>query len=156
MKKTFMAKKEEVARRWLLVDAAGQVLGRLATKIATVLQGKHRPSYTPHVDTGDFVVVVNAGKVVLTGRKLQQKKYLRYSGYPGGLKERTAAEMLAKHPERMLRLAVARMLPKSNLGRLMLRKLKVYAGPDHPHQAQKPVKLEEFDPGRAAHLQDEG
>jgi len=156
VKKTFVAKKGEIAKRWLLVDAAGQVLGRLATKIATVLQGKHKPIYTPHVDTGDFVIVVNADKVQLTGKKLQQKRYQRYSGYPSGLKQRTAAEMLAKHPERVVRLAVARMLPKSNLGRLMLRKLKVYAGPEHPHQAQRPVKLEDFEPSLAARVADEG
>ena len=142
--KTFMAKKEEVARHWLLVNAEGGVLGRLAARLAPILQGKHKPTYTPHVDTGDFIVVINANKIVLTGRKLDQKMYQRYSGYPGGLKERSAREMLVKHSDRMLMLAVRRMLPKSDLGRLMLRKLKIYAGLDHPHQAQKPQKLDLF------------
>jgi len=141
--KTYMAKKGEIAAKWHLVDATGKVLGRMAAPIATVLMGKHRPEYTPHVDTGDFVIVVNAGKVKLTGRnKPAQRMYQRYSRYPGGLKEIPAEVMLRKHPDRVVREAVRRMLPKSRLGRKMLSKLKVYAGPNHPHQAQGPEALE--------------
>ncbi len=142
--KTFMAKKEEVEHKWWLVDAQGQVLGRLASKIAHILQGKHKPTYTPHLDTGDFVVVINAEKIVLTGKKLTQKKYKHYSGYPGGLKEVPAEEVLKRKPTQLLRLAVRRMLPKSKLGRKMLTKFKIYAGGEHPHQAQKcePLSLE--------------
>jgi len=140
--KTYQAKKEEVDHRWYLVNAEGKVLGRLAAALAKVLRGKHKPSYTPHVDTGDFVVVVNAGKVSLTGRKLKNKIYYRYTGYPGGLKEMTAEKLLTKKPTEMIRMAVKGMLPKNSLGRQMLRKLKVYAGPNHPHEAQKPVSLE--------------
>lgn len=139
--RTYMAKKETVERKWYLVDAEGQVLGRLAAKLARILQGKHKPIYTPHVDTGDFVVVVNAEKVRVTGKKLTQKMYQRYSGYPGGLKERLLGEMLARRPERVLELAVRRMLPKTKLGDKMFRKLKVYKGPHHPHQAQQPEPL---------------
>jgi len=139
--RTYMAKKETVERKWYLVDAEGQVLGRLAAKLARILQGKHKPIYTPHVDTGDFVVVVNAEKVRVTGKKLTQKMYQRYSGYPGGLKERPLGEMLARRPERVLELAVRRMLPKTKLGDKMFRKLKVYKGPHHPHQAQQPEPL---------------
>ncbi len=138
--KSYVAK--DVEKKWYLVDASGKVLGRLANKIAVVLMGKHKPTYTPHVDTGDYVVVVNADKIVLTGKKLDQKKYYRHSGYPGGLKELTARQMFGKHPEKVIYLAVRRMLPKNKLGRHMLRKLKVYAGPEHPHQAQKPEPLE--------------
>ena len=138
--KSYMAK--EVEKKWYVVDASGKVLGRLANKIAVVLMGKHKPTYTPHVDTGDYVIVVNADKVVLTGKKLDQKKYYRHSGYPGGLKELTARQMFEKHPEKVVYLAVKRMLPKNKLGRKMLKKLKVYAGPEHPHQAQKPEPLE--------------
>lgn len=142
--KTFMAKKEEVEHKWWLVDAQGQVLGRLASKIAHILQGKHKPTYTPHLDTGDFVVVINAEKIVLTGKKLTQKKYKHYSGYPGGLKEVPAEEVLKRKPTQLLRLAVRRMLPKTKLGRKMLTKFKIYAGGEHPHQAQKcePLSLE--------------
>ncbi len=140
--KTYMAKPGEVERRWWLVDAEGKTLGRLATQIATLLRGKHKPQYTPHVDCGDFVVVINAEKVRVTGRKLQQKKYYRHSGYPGGLKVRTLEQMLQTHPERVIWLAVKRMLPKGPLGRRQLKKLKVYAGPEHPHQAQQPEPLE--------------
>ncbi len=140
--KTYQAKKEEVDHRWYLVNAEGKVLGRLAAALAKVLRGKHKPTYTPHVDTGDFVVVVNAGKVSLTGRKLKNKTYYRYTGYPGGLKEMTAEKLLTKKPTEMIRMAVKGMLPKNSLGRQMLRKLKVYAGPNHPHEAQKPVSLE--------------
>ncbi len=135
--KTYMAKPGEVQQRWWLVDATDQVVGRLATDIAMVLMGKHRPTYTPHVDTGDFVVVVNAEKVVFTGRKWDQKVYTRYTGYPG-LKTEKAAEIRDRVPERILREAVRRMLPKNRLGRKMISKLKIYAGPDHPHQAQQP------------------
>lgn len=139
--KTPLPAVNEIERRWFVVDASGQVLGRLATKIATVLRGKHKPQFTPHLDTGDFVVVVNAEKVRLTGRKLDQKKYYRHSGYMGGLKEFTAKQMLQRKPEEVIRLAVKRMLPKNRLGRKQLKKLKIYAGPEHPHVAQQPKPL---------------
>jgi large subunit ribosomal protein L13 len=139
--KTYMAKKGELPANWYLVDAEGQVLGRLASRIATILMGKHRPEYTPHVDTGEFVIVVNAEKVVLTGRKMAQKSYQRYSGYPGGRRVVTVERMLQKHPTKLVELAVVRMLPKTWLGTQMSRKLKVYAGPRHPHQAQQPKAL---------------
>jgi large subunit ribosomal protein L13 len=140
--KTYQAKKEEVGHDWYLVNAEGKVLGRLAVAVANVLRGKHKPTYTPHVDTGDFIVVVNARKVSLTGRKLKNKIYYHYTGYPGGIKEMSAEKLLAKKPAEMIRMAVRGMLPKTSLGRQMLRKLKVYAGPNHPHEAQKPVSLE--------------
>jgi len=139
--KTYMAKAGEVTRRWHLIDATDQVVGRLAARCATLLMGKHRPEYTPHVDTGDFIVVVNAAKLRFTGRKLQQKVYQRYSGYPSGLKQETAGSLMKRAPERVLKLAVKRMLPKSKLGRHMLSKLKIYAGADHPHAAQDPQPL---------------
>ena len=141
--KTQFARKEDYrdGRRWCHVDADGKVLGRLATRVATVLMGKDRPEYTPHVDTGAFVVVTNAEKIRLTGNKLRDKRYARYSGYPGGLKEQSAAEVLAKHPDRIIRAAVRRMLPKNKLGAKMLKKLKVYAGADHPHTYHKPEEL---------------
>ncbi len=139
--RSYVAKKETVQQEWLLVDAEGQVLGRLATRLARILQGKHKPIYTPHVDTGDFIVVVNAEKVRVTGNKMTQKMYQRYSGYPSGLRERPLAVMLQRHPERVLEQAVRRMVPKTKLGDRMFRKLKVYAGPDHPHQAQKPQPI---------------
>ena len=139
--RTYVAKKETVEQAWYLVDAQGQILGRLAARLARILQGKHKPIYTPHVDTGDFVVVVNAEKIRVTGNKLTQKMYKRYSGYPGGLKERPLGVMLDRQPERVLEQAVRRMLPKTKLGEKMFRKLKVYAGPDHPHQAQQPEPL---------------
>ena len=142
VQKTKMFKKEEIPRKWYVVDASGKTLGRLASRIAIILMGKHKPEYTPHVDTGDYVIVVNADKVVLTGKKLDQKIYYRHSGYPGGLKMISAGQMLQKHPERLIYLAVKRMLPKTALGRKMLKKLKVYASPDHPHSAQKPEPLE--------------
>jgi large subunit ribosomal protein L13 len=139
---TQSAKPAEIERRWYLVDASDQVLGRLATRLATVLRGKHKPIYTPHVDTGDFVVVVNAEKVRLTGRKLEQKVYQRHTGWPGGLKTTTAGKVLGgAHPERVLESAVRGMLPKNHLGRKMFAKLKVYAGAEHPHAAQKPEAL---------------
>ena len=140
--KTYMPKASEVDRRWYLVDAEGKVLGRLATEIATILRGKNKPEYTPHMDMGDFVVVVNADKVVLTGRKEQQKLYRRHTGYPSGLREVPYERMMAKHPERVLEKAVRGMLPKNSLGRAMFRKLKVYAGPNHKHEALKPEKIE--------------
>jgi large subunit ribosomal protein L13 len=140
-RQTYFAKAGDVTPRWHHVDAEGRVLGRIATEIATVLMGKHRPEYTPHVDCGDFVVVTNCEKVVLTGRKAEQKTQVAYSGYPGGLKSRTYAQVLQRHPERLMEDAVRRMLPKNRLGRQMLKKLKIYAGPDHPHHAQQPQPL---------------
>ena len=140
--RTFMAKKEEVRHDWVLVDAADKVLGRLATRLATRLMGKHKPTYTPHVDTGDFIVVVNAEKVKVTGRKLEQREYSSYTYHPGGRKTVTLGRMLERKPTEVIRMAVRRMLPKNRLGRKMLKKLKVYAGPDHPHQAQQPTTLE--------------
>lgn len=139
--KTFSAKPGEFVRSWYLVDADGEVLGRLATRVATVLRGKHKPVFTPHTDTGDFVVVVNAEKVKLTGRKLDDKKYRRHSEYPGGLTEISYRKLLDTHPERAIERAVWGMLPHNRLGRKLLRKLKVYAGTDHPHASQKPAPL---------------
>ena len=141
--KTYTAKPREIEQAWRLVDADGQILGRLATEIADTLRGKTKPAYTPHVDTGDFVVVVNAEKVRVTGKKLEQKIYYRHSGYPGGLRERTLAEQLARRPEEVIRRAVKGMLPKNKLAAAQLRKLKVYAGPEHPHAAQNPAPLKE-------------
>jgi len=138
------AKPAEVVRDWFLVDATGLTVGRLATRISQVLQGKHKASYTPHVDTGDFVVVVNAEKVVFTGAKLDAKKYHRYTGHPGGLRSTTARVMLATHPERVLTAAVQGMLPNNRLGRVMLSKLKVYGGGTHPHVAQQPKSFPEY------------
>lgn len=140
--KTYHAKPGEVERRWLLVDATDIPLGRLASRVASILRGKTKPQYTPHVDTGDFVVVVNASKIRLTGNKLADKKKYRHSGYPGGLKETSLATLMAKRPERVVEGAVKGMLPKNTLGRAMSRKLKVYAGPEHPHQAQGPVPFD--------------
>lgn len=142
MARTYTAKPGEVAAAWHLVDAEGQVLGRLASRLATILQGKHRPTYTPHVDTGDYVVVVNAAKIRLTGKKLQQKVYHRLSTRPGHLKTIPISSLMATRPDRVVREAVRRMLPRSKLARAMLRKLKVYSGPDHPHEAQNPQPLE--------------
>ena len=139
--RSYVAKDEQVERRWYHVDATDQVLGRLAVKIATVLMGKHRPTYTAHVDTGDFVVVTNADKVRVTGNKANTMVYPRYSYYPGGYKEASYKTVLEHHPDRILREAVRRMLPKNKLGRQMLKRLKVYPGPDHPHQAQRPKAL---------------
>ncbi|MCL6592429.1 MAG: 50S ribosomal protein L13 [Alicyclobacillus sp.] len=139
MRTTYMAKPNAVERKWYVIDAAGKRVGRLATEIATILRGKHKPEFTPHVDVGDFVVVVNADKVVFSHDKMQTKIYRRHSGYPGGLKEIRAIDMLKQHPERLLYLAVQGMLPHNSLGRQQLTKLKIYAGPDHPHQAQQPV-----------------
>ena len=139
--KTYHAKPGEVEREWLLIDATDMVLGRLATKVAQILKGKNKPQYTPHVDTGDFVVIINAEKIRLTGNKAQDKVYYSHSGYIGGLKEVSFARMLEKHPERIIEKAVKGMLPKNTLGRAMNRKLKVYAGPNHPHAAQKPREI---------------
>lgn len=136
--KTFVATPSNRERNWLLVDASEKTLGRLATQIADALRGKRKPTYTPHIDTGDFVVVVNAERIRVTGSKLQDKRYYKHSGYPGGLRTRTLQEMLDRRPEEVIRLAVKGMLPRNRLGRQQLRKLKVYAGPDHPHQAQQP------------------
>lgn len=136
--RTYMAKPNEIPRKWYVVDAAGQTLGRLASEVASILRGKYKPQFTPHVDTGDFVVVINAEKIQLTGKKWQQKKYYRHSGYPGGLKETTAQAMRDKKPERMIELAVYGMLPKNRLGEKLKSKLKVYAGSEHPHAAQNP------------------
>jgi len=142
VRKTYTAKAEEIERTWYVVDAEGKTLGRLATEVARILRGKHKPIYTPHVDTGDFVIIVNADKVRVTGKRLDQKMYYRHSGYMGGLKETSLRTMLDRHPERVLQLAVKGMMPKNPLGRQMYRKLKVYATPDHPHAAQKPQPLE--------------
>ncbi|TET35146.1 MAG: 50S ribosomal protein L13 [Planctomycetota bacterium] len=139
--KSYMARKESVERKWWVVDATDHILGRMATEIAMRLMGKHKPIYTPHVDTGDYVVVVNAGKVAISGKKAETKKYKRYTGYPGGLKLIPYARMLEKKPEEIIRLAVRRMLPKSKLGRAMIKKLKIYAGPNHPHDGQSPEPL---------------
>lgn len=139
--KTRSVKKEDVNRQWFVVDADGEVLGRLCTRIATVLRGKHHPEYTPHVDTGDYVIVVNAGKVRFTGNKENVKIYQNYSGYPGGLKELTASEIRARKPERLIEIAVKGMLPKNKLGNAMIKKLFVYAGPEHLHTAQQPKPL---------------
>lgn len=140
--KTFVAKEQEVEKRWYLVDAQDKVLGRLATQIAVRLRGKHKPIFTPHADTGDFIVVINADKVSLTGKKWDRKFYYRHSGYMGGLKQISAKKLLEKKPEHVLRFAVRGMLPKNSLGRRQLKKLKIYTGADHPHEAQQPEKLE--------------
>ncbi|MDI6704174.1 MAG: 50S ribosomal protein L13 [bacterium] len=141
--KTYVPKKGDIEKKWYLVDAKDKVLGRLASRIALVLRGKHKPIYTPHIDTGDHVVVVNASQILLTGRKLKEKVYYRYSGYPGGLRSINAVNLLKKYPERVITFAVKGMLPKNKLGRKMLRKLRVYADESHPHRAQKlePIEL---------------
>jgi large subunit ribosomal protein L13 len=140
--RTFSPKDSDITRQWHVIDASDVVLGRLASQAAVLLRGKHKPIFAPHVDTGDFVIVINADKVALTGNKLEQKRAYRHSGYPGGLRAVGYAELMAKHPERAVEKAVRGMLPKNSLGRKTLRKLKVYAGPDHPHQAQQPVPFE--------------
>ena len=142
MQKTWNAKPGEVDRRWYLVDAEGKTLGRLATQIADMLRGKGKPEYTPHVDTGDFVVVVNAEKIAVTGNKLEDKMYYRHSGYPGGLRARPLKDQLARQPTEVLRKAVKGMLPRNKLARQQITKLKIYAGPEHPHEAQDPKPLE--------------
>lgn len=139
--KTYSAKPKDIQRKWYLVDADGLILGRMATRIADILRGKDKPIFTPHLDTGDFVIVINAEKVRLTGRKPEQKEYQRYSGYPGGLKKITFRRMLETHPERIIEHAVRGMIPHNRLGRAVIKKLKVYAGPDHPHEAQMPEVL---------------
>ncbi|MCS7178921.1 MAG: 50S ribosomal protein L13 [Anaerolineae bacterium] len=140
--KTYVTKPDEVEREWFVVDASGKTLGRLATEVARILRGKHKPIYSPMIDVGDYVIVVNAEKIRVTGRKLTQKFYYRHSGYPGGFKQISLRDMLARHPTRVIEYAVWGMLPKNALGRRMFKKLKVYAGPDHPHQAQNPKPLE--------------
>lgn len=140
--KTFSAKAEEINREWFLIDAEGKTLGRMATEIALRLRGKHKPEFTPHVDTGDYIVVVNAEKVAVTGNKLNDKMYHHHTGYVGNLKSINLKDLLQKHPERVIEKAVKGMLPKNSLGRQMYRKLKVYAGPEHPHAAQEPKTLE--------------
>jgi len=142
VRKTYVTKKEEVQREWRVVDATGQTLGRLATQVARILRGKHKPIYSPSVDTGDYVIVVNAERIHVTGRKLDQKIYYRHSGYPGGLKKITLRNLLQKHPSRVIEHAVRGMLPKNRLGRRMFKKLKVYAGPDQPPAAQQPTPSE--------------
>ena len=140
--KTYSAKPGEITREWYLVDAEGKTLGRLATQIADTLRGKRKPHFTPHVDTGDFVIVVNAEKIQVTGNKLDQKRYYRHSGYPGGLRSRTLREQLERRPTEVLRVAVKGMLPKNRLARQQITKLKIYAGPEHPHESQNPKSLE--------------
>lgn len=140
--KTYIPKATEIERRWYIVDAEGLTLGRLATQIATVIRGKHKPSFTPHLDVGDYVIVVNAEKVHVTGNKEEQKFYYRHSGYPGGFRSTSLRDQLDKHPERVIETAVKGMLPHTNLGRDQLKKLKVFAGPNHPHAAQQPAPLE--------------
>jgi large subunit ribosomal protein L13 len=139
--KTYSAKPKDIKRKWHLIDAEGQVLGRLATQLADLLRGKNKPQYTPHIDTGDFVIVINAEKVAVTGKKKKQKEYQRYSGYPDGLKRIPYGKMIKEHPERVIEHAVRGMIPHNRLGRAMLKKLKVYAGPEHPHEAQGPEVL---------------
>jgi large subunit ribosomal protein L13 len=141
VEKTYVTKREDVEREWYVVDASGQTLGRLATRVARVLRGKHKPIYSPSLDAGDYVIVINAERIHVTGRKLDQKIYYRHTGYPGGLKEITLRNLLQKHPTRVIEHAVRGMLPKNRLGRRMFKKLKVYAGPDHPHAAQQPKPL---------------
>jgi large subunit ribosomal protein L13 len=140
--KTYIVKEGDIHREWFVVDAAGQTLGRLASKVAGILKGKHKPIYTPRLDVGDFVIVVNADKIAVTGRKMDQKMYYRHTDYPGGLKQSNLRDMLARHPTFAVKSAVRGMLPKNRLGRKMLRKLKIYAGPQHPHQAQQPQVLD--------------
>lgn len=140
--RTFTPKAEDIQREWFVIDAAGLTLGRLASQISSILRGKHKPIYAPHVDCGDFVVVINAHKIRVTGRKLDQKFYYRHSGYPSGLTAVSLRDQLDRHPDRVIRLAVRGMLPKNRLGRQMIKKLKIYATPDHPHEAQMPKRLE--------------
>lgn len=142
MRTTYMAKASEVERKWYIIDAEGKTLGRLASEVASIIRGKHKPNFTPNVDTGDFVIVINASKIVLTGKKMKNKMYYRHSQYPGGLKVTSAQDMLKSKPERMIELAVFGMLPKNRLGNALHNKLKVYAGAEHPHEAQQPVVWE--------------
>lgn len=145
MMKTYFATKDDAERKWVLIDAKDKVVGRLAAEIASILRGKNKPQYTPHADVGDFVVVINADKVRLTGKKWEKKRYYRHSGYMGGLKVTVAKDMADKKPEEILKHAVKGMLPKNSLGKAMFKKLKVYAGDNHPHDAQKPIKIEEIE-----------
>jgi large subunit ribosomal protein L13 len=140
--RTYVVKEEDITRKWVLIDAAGQTLGRLASEIACILKGKHKPVYTPYLDVGDYVVVINADQVAVTGRKMEQKMYYRHTGYPGGIRELNLRDMMERHPTHALKAAVKGMLPKNRLGRRMIKKLKVYAGPGHPHQAQQPEAWE--------------
>jgi large subunit ribosomal protein L13 len=140
--KTYVVKEADIERKWILVDAADQNLGRLASKIAQVLRGKHKPTFSPHLDGGDYVVVINADKIAVTGRKLDDKMYYRHTGYPGGIRETNLRGLLARHPTHALKFAVRGMLPKNRLGRRIIKKLKIYAGPEHPHQAQQPEAVE--------------
>jgi large subunit ribosomal protein L13 len=140
--KTISAREQDIQRDWYVIDAQGQTLGRLATQVATLLRGKHKPTYTPHVDCGDYVIIVNAEKIHVTGQKMTQKNYYRHSGYPGGIEQVTLRDQLQKFPDRVVEQAVRGMLPKNRLGRRMFKKLKVYAGSDHPHQAQQPKSIE--------------
>jgi len=140
--KTYWAKPDEIEKKWFVLDADNKILGRLATEVATILMGKHKPTYTPSIDTGDFIVIVNAEKFAVTGSKMDDKIYYRHSGYLGGLKERTLKEQLEKKPEEVIRMAVRRMLPKTKMGRAMIKKLKIYTGSEHPHAAQNPEVLE--------------
>lgn len=142
MEKTYSAKKEEIKRKWYIIDAKGKVLGKVAVKAATILRGKHKPIYTPHIDTGDYVIIINASQVVLTGKKLEQKYYRRHSGYPGGLKSIRYDRLLGEKPKKVIELAVKGMLPKTKLGRAMIKKLRVYKGSEHSHEAQNPVQIE--------------
>ncbi|PNR97146.1 50S ribosomal protein L13 [Petrotoga sp. 9PWA.NaAc.5.4] len=139
---SYQAKKGQIKREWYLVDAEGHTLGRIASRVSKILQGKHKPIYTPHVDTGDFVIIVNADKINLSGKKEAQKVYRHYSGYPGGLKEISYEKMITRQPEKVLRLAIKGMMPKTILGKQMIKKLKIYSGPNHPHQAQNPKKID--------------
>ncbi len=140
--RTYMPKASEIVRDWYVVDAAGQTLGRLAARVARLLMGKHKPTYTPHMDMGDHVIVVNAAKIRVTGKKLRDKLYIWHTGYPGGLRQRTLEQMMQRDPAQVVRIAVEGMLPKTRLGRAMAKKLRVYAGPEHPHQAQKPKPID--------------
>jgi large subunit ribosomal protein L13 len=142
MRTTFMANAQNIERKWYVIDAEGKTLGRLASEVASILRGKHKPTYTPHVDTGDHVILLNASKIQLSGNKINDKIYYRHTNHPGGLKQRTALEMRTNYPERMLELAIKGMLPKNTLGRQMFKKLHVYAGSEHPHQAQQPEVYE--------------
>jgi large subunit ribosomal protein L13 len=139
--KTYIPKESEIVRNWYIVDAEDAVLGRLSTEVASILRGKHKPQFTPHLDAGDYVIVVNAEKVRVTGAKEQQKQYYRHSGYPGGIRSRTFGEMLERHPERVIQIAVRGMMPKNALGKRMLKKLRIFVGPEHPHSAQQPIEL---------------
>ena len=140
--RTYVVRQEEITRKWFVVDADGKTLGRLASAIAQILKGKHKPMYSPHLDVGDYVVVINAERIAVTGRKMDQKMYYRHTGYPGGIRESNLRDLLARHPTYAVKFAIKGMLPKNRLGRKMIRKLKIYAGPEHPHQAQHPEVLE--------------